>query len=64
MKHRWLGPYKIHKQLNKGVYKLENHAGVVLKVAVNQCRLKLYLSDKMVWLCSVINFIVTIIYSL
>ena len=43
MKSRWLGPYLIHEVLGKGVYRLSNpETGVVLKTAVNQCRLKLY----------------------
>ena len=32
---RWLGPYRIHAFLGKGVYKLENISGRVLKKAVN-----------------------------
>ena len=36
---RWLGPYKIAKHLNKGVYILENRCtGQILKKAVNSCR--------------------------
>ena len=47
MAARWLGPYKIHADLGKGVYRIANaETGLVLKAAVNQCRLKLYLSDK------------------
>ena len=42
MKPRWLGPYRVYEVLDKGVYRLENLKGVVLKAAVNQCRLKLY----------------------
>ena len=41
MKQRWLGPYKIKKNLENGVYRLENKEGAVLKTTVNQCRLKL-----------------------
>ena len=43
MASRWIGPYNIHQVLDKGVCRLENASGVVLKAAVNQCRLKLYL---------------------
>lgn len=46
LKARWLGPYKVHEALDKGVYRLENLKGVVLKAAVNQCRLKLYHTTK------------------
>jgi len=35
---RWLGPYKIHEYLGKGVYKLSNKTGHILKKAVNSCR--------------------------
>ena len=41
MKPRWLGPYKIEKVLEKGVLKISNPTtGLVLKKAVNQCRVK------------------------
>ena len=46
LKARWLGPYKVHEALGKGVYRLENLKGVVLKATVNQCRLKLYHTTK------------------
>ena len=42
MKPRWLGPYTIHKHLEKGVYQLINQKGDLLKSAVNQSRLKVY----------------------
>jgi hypothetical protein len=45
MKNRWLGPYIIHEHVKKGVYKLMNSTGVILKSAVNQCRLKPYITD-------------------
>ena len=45
MKQRWLGPYKVNKNLENGVYQLENKEGAVLKTAFNQCRLKLYIAD-------------------
>ena len=31
VKPRWLSPYKVHEALDKGVYKLQNQQGVVLK---------------------------------
>ena len=41
---RWLGPYKIHEVLNKGTFKICNpSSGKVLMVAVNQCRLKVFI---------------------
>ena len=45
MKQRWLGPYKVNKNLENGVYQLENKEGAVLKTTVNQCHLKLYIAD-------------------
>ena len=36
----WLGPYKIHRQLGKGIYELANEKGMVLKKKVNINRLK------------------------
>ena len=43
MKPRWLGLYKIHKALKKGLYKLFNpKTGKILKNANNQCRLTVY----------------------
>ena len=42
MKPRWLGPYTVHEALDKGAYRLKNLKGVLLKVAVNQGRLKMY----------------------
>ena len=42
MKPRWLGPYTVHESLGKGVYRLKNRHGTVLKAGVNICRLKLY----------------------
>ena len=45
MKQRWLGPYKFNKNLENGVYRLENKEGAVLKTTINQCRLKLYIAD-------------------
>ena len=43
MAPRWLGPYKVHQMLDKGVCRLENAGGLVLKAAVHQCRLKIYI---------------------
>ena len=46
MKPRWNGPYKIHADLGKGVYRLLNpKTGNVLKKAVNIARLKVYYSE-------------------
>ena len=46
MKPHWNGPYKIHADLGKGVYRLLNPStGNVLKKAVNIARLKVYHSD-------------------
>ena len=36
----WLGLYKIHRQLGKGIYELANEKGMVLKKKVNINRLK------------------------
>ena len=36
----WLGPYKIHRQLGKGIFELANEKGMVLKKKVNINRLK------------------------
>ena len=49
MKPHWLGPYTVHKSLGKGVYRLKNQHGTVLKAAVNICCLKLYLTIE-VWI--------------
>ena len=35
---RWLGPYQIHEYIGKGVYKLSNSSGRVLKKTFNSCR--------------------------
>ena len=46
MKPHWNGPYKIHADLGKGVYRLLNpKTGNVLKKAVNIARLKVYYSE-------------------
>ena len=46
MKPRWNGPYKIHADLGKGVYRLLNpKTGNVLKKAVNIAQLKVYYSE-------------------
>ena len=46
MQPRWNGPYKIHADLGKGVYRLLNpKTGNVLKKAVNIARLKAYHSE-------------------
>lgn len=46
MQPRWLGPYIIHADLGKGVYKITNpETGKVLQTAVNQCRLKHYIES-------------------
>ena len=43
LKPRWLGPYKVHKCLEKGLYRISNlKTGTVLKNVVNQCRLTMY----------------------
>lgn len=43
MKPRWLGPYKVNKCLEKGLYRISNpKTGTVLKNTVNQCRLTVY----------------------
>ena len=42
MQPRWIGPYRVHINLGKGVYKLKNMKGAILKAAVNQHRLKRY----------------------
>ena len=40
---RWLGPYKIIKCLDKNVYRIARlSTGLILKKAVNGCRLKAY----------------------
>ena len=46
MKVRWLGPYTVHESLGKGVYRLKNRHGTVLKAGINICRLKLYLTNE------------------
>ena len=38
----WLGPYKISKQIGKGVYELKNLAGKIILNKVNISRLKVY----------------------
>lgn len=35
---RWLGPYQIHEYIGKGVYKLLNVSGRILKKTFNSCR--------------------------
>lgn len=43
MKARWLGPYKVHKVLEKGLYQLCNQkTSTILKKLVNQCRLTVF----------------------
>ena len=46
MANQWLGPYKIHEKLDKGLYRLENLSVVVLQSIFNQCRMKLFLSPE------------------
>ena len=38
----FLGPYTIHKSLGKGIYKVMNQKGVILKKKVNISRIKVY----------------------
>ena len=38
----FLGPYIIHESLGKGLYKVKNKSGVILKKKVNIARLKMY----------------------
>ena len=38
----FLGPYTIHKSLGKGIYKVMNQKGVILKKKVNISRIKMY----------------------
>ena len=46
MKPRWLGPYKVHEVLEKGLYRISNpKTGIILKNAVNQCRLTMYAGE-------------------
>ena len=46
MKPRWLGPYRVHKVLEKGLYRISNlKTGLVLKNAVNQCRLTVFAGE-------------------
>ena len=64
MKQQWLGPYTVNKNLENGVYQLENK-GAVLKTTVNQCCLKLCIVDAEVItnFCSIIVHYIFIIHT-
>ncbi len=42
---KWLGPYKINREIHSGVYALETIDGKLLKSSCNTTRLKLFLEE-------------------
>ncbi len=42
---KWLGPYRINREISKGVYGLENIDGKLMKQSCNTSRLKRYYED-------------------
>ena len=45
LKDKWLGPYRINREICKGVYALESMDGKLMKQSCNVSRLKLYSED-------------------